>query len=213
MLKLFFIGFLGVLIPGPDMLLVIRTSLLDGYKKSLLVLLGILTGNFIYVLPVILGYSLLIKEFIPFVMLLGGLYILYLSFLILKEKPTKNIQDNKKNFIKSYYFIGLLTNLSNPKAMLYFASVLLPILIESKERFYFYIFSFFIGVVIAFLFLIFFANSIQNLRNNDYFIRFINFLFFLVFFSYGIYLIFFSFNSFISNHIFHILKKGGIFFG
>ncbi|GIX40938.1 MAG: threonine export protein RhtC [Leptospiraceae bacterium] len=203
MIKLFLIGYLGVLIPGPDMLLVIRTSILYGYKDSIYTLLGILSGNIIYIFPVILGYTFLIEKYIPYLMIIGGIYIIYLSFLMLKKNQNNKTTHYNKS-IKSFYLLGLFTNLSNPKAILYFASVLLPALIEKDIKIYFLMLSFFIGVILAFLMLIYFASFIQNFLQNQKYIKYINIGFFFVFFNYGIYLLYQGFKIFTSNHIFHI---------
>jgi len=196
MIKLFFIGFVGVLIPGPDMLLVIRTSMFYGYKKGIQVLLGILTGNVIYVLPVLLGFSVILNEFISYLSVLGGLYIIYLSFQVLKIKPIENHSENSKQM--NFYTKGLFTNLSNPKAMLYFASIFLPALMESLSNQFLLIFSFFVGVILAFLMLIFlgefFYHFLQNKRN----IKKINYIFFIIFFIYGIYIIYLGIKDYLS---------------
>ncbi len=186
MLKFFLIGFLGVLIPGPDMLLVIRISLIEGIRKAILALSGIITGNIIYILPVIMGYIFFIKNYIPYFMILGGIYITYLGWLIFNTYELKN--GRVMNF-QNYYLLGLFTNLSNPKAMLYFASVLLPALLESRN-FYIPIIYFFVGVILAFLTLIIFANSFHQWIYKKTNLKKINIIFSAIFFVYGIYLIY-----------------------
>jgi threonine/homoserine/homoserine lactone efflux protein len=188
MIKLFLIGFIGVLIPGPDMLLVVRTSMFYGYKKGIQVLLGILTGNGIYVLSVLLGFSVILNEFISYLSILGGLYIIYLSFQVLKIESVEIPSENSKQ--ANFYAKGLFTNLSNPKAMLYFASILLPALMESLSNQFLLIFSFFVGVILAFLMLIFLGDFFYGLVQDKKNLKKTNYIFFIIFFIYGIYIIF-----------------------
>jgi threonine/homoserine/homoserine lactone efflux protein len=188
MIKLFLIGFIGVLIPGPDMLLVVRTSMFYGYKKGIQVLLGILTGNGIYVLSVLLGFSVILNEFISYLFILGGLYIIYLSFQVLKIESVEIPSENSKQ--ANFYAKGLFTNLSNPKAMLYFASILLPALMESLSNQFLLIFSFFVGVILAFLMLIFLGDFFYGLVQDKKNLKKTNYIFFIIFFIYGVYIIF-----------------------
>jgi len=196
MIKLFLIGFIGVLIPGPDMLLVVRTSMFYGYKKGIQVLLGILTGNGIYVLSVLLGFSVILNEFISYLFILGGLYIIYLSFQVLKIESVEIPSENSKQ--ANFYAKGLFTNLSNPKAMLYFASILLPALMESLSNQFLLIFSFFVGVILAFLMLIFLGDFFYGLVQDKKNLKKTNYIFFIVFFIYGIYIIFLGVKEFLA---------------
>jgi Putative threonine efflux protein len=196
MIKLFLIGFIGVLIPGPDMLLVVRTSMFYGYKKGIQVLLGILTGNGIYVLSVLLGFSVILNEFISYLSILGGLYIIYLSFQVLKIESIEIPSENSKQ--ANFYAKGLFTNLSNPKAMLYFASILLPALMESLSNQFLLIFSFFVGVILAFLMLIFLGDFFYGLVQDKKNLKKTNYIFFIIFFIYGIYIIFLGVKEFLA---------------
>jgi threonine/homoserine/homoserine lactone efflux protein len=196
MIKLFLIGFIGVLIPGPDMLLVVRTSMFYGYKKGIQVLLGILTGNGIYVLSVLLGFSVILNEFISYLFILGGLYIIYLSFQVLKIESVVIPSENSKQ--ANFYAKGLFTNLSNPKAMLYFASILLPALMESLSNQFLLIFSFFVGVILAFLMLIFLGDFFYGLVQDKKNLKKTNYIFFIIFFIYGIYIIFLGVKEFLA---------------
>jgi len=196
MIKLFLIGFIGVLIPGPDMLLVVRTSMFYGYKKGIQVLLGILTGNGIYVLSVLLGFSVILNEFISYLSILGGLYIIYLSFQVLKIESVEIPSENSKQ--ANFYAKGLFTNLSNPKAMLYFASILLPALMESLSNQFLLIFSFFVGVILAFLMLIFLGDFFYGLVQDKKNLKKTNYIFFIIFFIYGIYIIYLGVKEFLA---------------
>lgn len=188
MLEFFFIGFLGVWLPGPDMLLIFRTSINFGFKKAFWTLLGILTGNLIYLLPVVLGVYFYVKDFINYILFLGSFYILYMGVSSLRLKKDENLlkkEIDTKHSRSNDYVKGLFSNLSNPKAMLYFASVLLPS--SRKEAFLIDIGFFLIGVILAFFSIIivgiFLSNSIQ-----DKYIHIINFVVSFIFIGYGLYM-------------------------
>ena len=133
--SLLILGYFAAITPGPDSLFVIRNGILYGFKGSLTAALGILTGNIVYLALVYLGLSNLgkIPIFVFLVSIFGGGYLLYLSIETFKHSSSINFNSlsvekefsfsRKKIFIKS-----ILTNLSNPKAILFFSSVLTPFL-------------------------------------------------------------------------------------
>lgn len=188
MLELFLIGFIGVLLPGPDMLLIISTTLYHGSKKAIITLLGILTGNFLYILPVIFGSYFILYDLVPWIMILGGIYLIYVGFIIYKSK-TQIVQVYSSTIqeLNHFYWKGLLTNLSNPKAMLYFASILLPALLKHDVS---YIVIFFIGVVLAFLTLILFSETMLFMLKNHRYVSYSKIIFGLIFIFYGFYIFF-----------------------
>ncbi len=178
-------GFLGVWIPGPDMLLIFRNSYLYGKRKALLSLLGILTGNIIYLLPVFLGFVYIFEKLFPALFLLGGFYLLYTGVIqLFSEIPIHS--ENLKNQNQNFYISGLLTNLSNPKAMLYFATILLPSL-KNIENLLLNFTNFFIGVIMAFLSIIFLANILQKFFFRLF--KFINIIISLFFIIYSVFLL------------------------
>ncbi|MFN3603830.1 MAG: LysE family translocator [Leptonema sp. (in: bacteria)] len=184
MLKFFLIGFLGVFLPGPDMLLILRISLSSKIQNAFLTLFGILTGNFVYVIPVFFGISIYLKKFINYFLILGSLYLIYIGFSSLRiREQTFFKQLNVPNHYTNPYLLGLFTNLSNPKAMLYFASVLLPAF--QMESSLFLLVSFFLGVISAFVSLIFIGVSISNWIESHLLYK-IQIIFSILFIGYGI---------------------------
>lgn len=130
LLNLIFIHFIALVTPGPDFMFVSQQSM----KKNNILwsVLGVTSGVIIWSLIAILGLSIFLDKF-PFVMeilkLLGGCYLIYLGFLILKSLKTidneniKVLSDTLSRTRKQVFFTGLLTNLSNPKTLVYFGSV------------------------------------------------------------------------------------------
>lgn len=188
-LQFFLIGFIGVWLPGPDMLLVFKISLNFGFRKALVVLLGILTGNIIYIMPIVLGFYFYIKNFINFLLIPGSIFIIYIGISnLISIKNFENFTKKTQNYSdKNYYFIGLFTNLSNPKAMIYFSAVLLPAF-QKDDLVILFLLVFFVGVILAFLSIILtgiFLTDLIKVR----FIKFINIIFSFVFIFYGSFLL------------------------
>ncbi|QCT94658.1 LysE family translocator [Caminibacter mediatlanticus TB-2] len=126
-LTLAFVGFVAALTPGPDIFYVIRNGLCKGKKAAFLAVAGILSGNIVYLTLVGLGLGVIGHNiyFQLIVGLLGGLYLLKISYLIFNEKVMINKScDNLKNF--QIYKEALFLNLSNPKAMIFFAVIVTP---------------------------------------------------------------------------------------
>lgn len=126
-LTLAFVGFIAALTPGPDIFYVIRNGLCKGKKASFLAVLGILTGNLVYLTLVGLGLGIIgeNKYFQLIVGILGGIYLIKISYLIFNEKV---IIDKSCDSLRSFdiYKQALFLNLSNPKAMIFFAVIVTP---------------------------------------------------------------------------------------
>ena len=128
--------------PGPDTAIVIRQVSLYGRKSGVLAALGIGLGIYIHCLLAINGLSLLVVSNVLYkfiISVVGSTYILYLGIKMLIPQPDikeKEAQDKKPS---SSFFIGLITNLFNIKAFIFFVS-LFSILVDSINGLYFYIY-------------------------------------------------------------------------
>jgi len=127
-LILSFIGFIAALTPGPDIFYVIKQGLCKGKEVALKAVAGILTGNIIYLTLVGIGLGSVGKNayFQLIVGILGGLYLLRIAFLSFREKVELKIDKCELN--NNIYKEALFLNLSNPKAMIFFAVVVTPFL-------------------------------------------------------------------------------------
>lgn len=127
-----------LLVPGPDLFLVLRTSLVCGYKGSVLVSLGVGLGIVFWLFLAAFGLNALFVLFPTLqilIMSFGAMYLFYLSFLLavsIKSHKNLELEISTKNINKKHLFwTGFLTNLSNPKAILYFASIFLAFIDKS----------------------------------------------------------------------------------
>ncbi len=114
--------------PGPDFALVTRQSLRYNRKVAIWTSLGIGTGILFHSLLAITGLVLLITSneiFSAFLKIIGSLYLLYLGVnSILGSKEEGSIEEENTNTDKFNGFLaGLITNITNIKAILFFVTV------------------------------------------------------------------------------------------
>ncbi|MBD2785464.1 LysE family translocator [Xenorhabdus sp. DI] len=111
-------------LPGPDNILVLSQSAINGRKSGVLITLGLCIGLIIHTSLVALGVSALLRSntvIFEIIKLFGAFYLSYLAWGAFKAKPiqvkgnTENFNDNKKLIKK-----GLIMNLSNPKVIIFF---------------------------------------------------------------------------------------------
>ena len=128
--------------PGPDTAIIIRQVSLYGRRAGVLAALGIGVGIYIHCLLAINGLSLLIisNVFYKFIIsVIGSAYIFYLGIKMLIPIPNKKNELSSKNKASSSFINGLITNLFNIKAFIFFVS-LFSILVDSINGLYFYIY-------------------------------------------------------------------------
>ncbi len=177
------IGFIAALTPGPDIFYVIKHGLCSGKERALKAVAGILSGNIIYLSFVGFGLGSIGKNlyFQLIVGILGGIYLVKIALLSFKEKVKLNI--DKCETDKNIYKEALLLNLSNPKAMIFFAVVVTPFL---SKNIMLSLLNLFFGISFAFIFA---AISSSKLQLEEKILNLINKLA-------GIIFIFFAFKLF-----------------
>ena len=122
-----FIDFLAIMSPGPDFFMVLKNSLTKSHKAGIYTTLGISLGCFILFLLGVLGVGALIaqnKILFTILKFAGALYLIYLAIKSLINKsevsePQLVYDENSKASVWEYFKIGLVCNLTNPKAMMF----------------------------------------------------------------------------------------------
>ena len=117
--------------PGPAVLLVMAQALRSGAKASLLGALGIITGNAVYfaISALSLGAILIASDVLFYLIKwTGATYLVYLGGKMLHDslgrQPTMSY-GAVSGVTQSHLFRqGLLTQLANPKAILFFTAIL-----------------------------------------------------------------------------------------
>lgn len=183
LVQLFLIHLTAVASPGPDNLLVLSYS--KGVpKNSLLLALGICTGILIHTLLVVFGLGKFILQspkLFSAVQIFGGLYLSYLAYQCFKAKASQSTQIEQKSSAHLYRR-GLITFILNPKALLYFFSIL-PQFISSDASSIdlvqiclvivgcSFMWFFGLGIIIGY------SKKIQEIQNHPYYLKTVGALF------------------------------------
>lgn len=116
-----------LLLPGPDMLLIASSSMSYGRKVGVFASLGNATSGIILTVLAAMGVSALIAMSpvaLKALHLLGGTYLLKMGWDCLRTEQG-NAPELSDNFAaKAYYQRALISNLLNPKALVFFVMFL-----------------------------------------------------------------------------------------
>ncbi|WP_426706683.1 LysE family translocator [Corynebacterium auriscanis] len=128
---------LGVFTPGPDLLLVLRMSA-KSRPHALAAVAGIVTGATFWIALTIAGAAILLTRhpgLLTLIQLAGAAYLLYMAFglaRVAKQQWNQPVQDIDMaeilGTLSVSYRQGLMTNLSNPKIVLYLTAIIAPAL-------------------------------------------------------------------------------------
>jgi len=113
--------------PGPDILYVLSRSVSGGKRIGSVSAFGIATGEVVHTLLVVLGLSALLQASTAAFLVLkyvGGLYLVYLGVRAIREHNQFALQGLGLASDWKVYRQGVLTNLFNPKAVLFYVSFL-----------------------------------------------------------------------------------------
>jgi len=123
------------LVPGPDNLFVMSHSALKGWRIGFYITLGLCTGLIGHTILVAIGVSVIFQtSAIAFngLKIIGACYLLYLAWLSVQNKELNLGGTDKNNTNRSYYFTGVIMNLTNPKVALFFL-VFLPQFVNTSN--------------------------------------------------------------------------------
>lgn len=117
--------------PGPDFFFVSQTAVSRSRKEAMMGVLGITAGVMLWAGVALLGLHLILEKMAwlhTIIMVGGGLYLCWMGYQMLRgalkkqdsgaPAPQVELATSGRSFLK-----GLLTNLANPKAIIYFGSV------------------------------------------------------------------------------------------
>ncbi len=112
------------LTPGPDMLYIATRSIAQGRSAGIVSVLGVHTGVFIHTIAAVLGISALIEASavaFNFVRFAGAAYLIYLGIhAFLSKAETLEVKTVEHKKLRNIFYQGLITNLLNPKVILFF---------------------------------------------------------------------------------------------
>lgn len=125
--------------PGPDFLLVTRQCLRFDRTVAIWASAGIATGILFHSFIAITGVTLILSsnpEVFRWLKVLASIYIAYLGYLSIFKSSTSVSDEGKKdneNYVGSFT-LGLITNILNPKAILFFITVFTAVVDASTTR-------------------------------------------------------------------------------
>ncbi|MBY8984838.1 MAG: LysE family transporter [Candidatus Lokiarchaeota archaeon] len=150
MLRIFLFSFLvaltGALTPGPLLTFTIYKSLKQkkGYLAGVFIILGHATIEFILILVLLAGASLLFQNllFLTLIGIIGGVFLVIFGILVIRD-TTKvdpnldfNLEDNNLKGYKGNSFIGgIIVSLSNPYWTFWWAVIGLGFLVNFNITF------------------------------------------------------------------------------
>ena len=119
---------LVMVMPGPDMVLVLRNTIVGGRSAGLRTSLGILSGNLVHISYCLLGIGLIISRSILAFSALkyaGAAYLVYLGVMSLRAgAQTLDVNDLEGRRLDRAWFVqGFVNNLLNPKGTLFYLGV------------------------------------------------------------------------------------------
>jgi threonine efflux protein len=127
LISVFAIFIPALILPGPDFVAVVRSSMTRGTRAGLLTTLGVSLGLCLYATLSLLGLSaILVKvQWLTWaVRVLGGSYLIFLGIRLFMARPQLIEVDQAIRPAGSRAILfGFLVTLTNPKAIVLFASV------------------------------------------------------------------------------------------
>ncbi len=147
--------FIALTSPGPDTAIVVRQVSIYGRSAGIKTALGIGFGILFHCILAISGISLLIISnnlYKLIISTIGGLYILYLGISIFLSDLEITTDEKKFRYEKNSFIVGLITNIFNVKAFLFFVS-LFSILVESLSGIYYFLFPLYFSITSALWFI------------------------------------------------------------
>ncbi len=117
----------ALVLPGPDFVAVVRSSMSYGTRAGLLTTLGVTLGLCLYATLSLVGLSAILVKYQWLtwaVRMLGGSYLIYLGIKLLRTKSRQiELDQAARPAGKRAILFGFLVTLTNPKAIVLFASV------------------------------------------------------------------------------------------
>lgn len=173
------IGVMSALLPGPDLILLIKNSLQSGRKSGIATSLGVAVALIIHIAYTILGFAIVLEHFpflINIIKILGSAYLIWLGWNTLKPEPKNNAESPEEitptqNSFKNSFYQGFMCNFLNPNSALFFLSVFSQLVNPGIPIYMSWLFGFIIIFIVA-VFYVAFAYAISNLKFRRFYLRY-----------------------------------------
>lgn len=125
------------LTPGSDTIYIITRTIAEGKKSGIVSALGIQTGMLFHVLAVSLGLAGVVAHSTTLFAILkyaGAAYLLYLGIKMWRESLVIDNPNLDKLPLGKIYHQGVITNILNPKVVLFFLALLPQFVTSNLEN-------------------------------------------------------------------------------
>ena len=123
------VAFILTITPGPDTMLVLRSTLARGRWAGIITMIGVVSGLFVHATLSALGLSLLLVQsatLFQIVKWIGAIYLVWLgvSSLLSAIKGAEEHHEEPSSEHNHAYAEGLVTNVLNPKVAIFYLAFL-----------------------------------------------------------------------------------------
>lgn len=128
-MHLFIVASLALIItPGPDLVYVLARGMAGGKRAGVISAFGVTSGIFIHTVAAAFGLAMLLQAspaVFNMLKIIGGGYLLFLGWKMVKDTSAFNLSVNTAPYTHQKLFTqGFLSNVLNPKLMLFFVAFL-----------------------------------------------------------------------------------------
>ena len=117
-----------IIVPGIDAMFILSKNISSGRASGIASSAGIATGAFIHTILSTIGLSIILSQSLVIftaLKVIGGIYLIYIGANSLFQKSKElEIKRTSSGSLKKDYMQGVLTNVSNPKSILFYLSFL-----------------------------------------------------------------------------------------
>ena len=132
LMAIYFVHLAAAMSPGPAVLLAARTSLREGLARGMRLSVGIGLGACVWAVAALFGLAILFKlapALLWVMKAVGASYLLYLAYKMWKHAPDPMQSDlpqtARQRGRAGLVWLGIVTQLANPKPALFFGTVFL----------------------------------------------------------------------------------------
>ena len=121
--------FAALTLPGPDGFLILRFALRER-RAAALAALGVMTGNLIWITVSVLGLTAILRSFplvLPIMQVLGVVVLAFLGVQTIHggiKQVRHGPQHQAVRIDRRPWLLGVVTNLANPKVLIFFTALL-----------------------------------------------------------------------------------------
>ncbi|HBV23583.1 MAG TPA: hypothetical protein DEB42_07360 [Jeotgalicoccus sp.] len=132
------------IMPGADSMIVMKNTMVYQKSAGRMTVLGILAGHFLWIVVSILGLAVIITNspaLFNIIKYLGAAYLIYIgvkSFMattLVSASSLDHAEDKnpKSNGLRSSYMNGFISNILNPKVLIFYITILPQFVMQDAE--------------------------------------------------------------------------------